>query len=313
MKMFEKVVYLKPARTGSTLLAVLAVMILIPFSYAQSASESSDWQSTIERVMGMKGQTMPEGVLRFDLPRNDRKTVVAGLFAQPNLVTDGYVAYKQESGKTLMAGELVLLEKEVDPVVEVLRRAVPLGISIDALHNHVIEEQPRWLYVHFTGFGDAKTVATVVEAALRKTSAPRTNDDNKMDADDVIKGFDADKVEAILGGDSTIVDRVLEVSIPCSGTLTYAGHDFPSAMGPESELHFQSLGNGNAVAAPEICVRASKVTAVVEFLKQNGFTVSAIHNHWTKENPRVFFIHGWRTGNAEHLANILKQAIEITR
>jgi len=111
------------------------------------------------------------------------------------------------------------------------------------------------MFVHFTGFGDLRGLAEVVEAAIAKTNMPRTNDDNQPDADHTISGIDETEVEQILGGTSTVMDGVLEITLPCPGKeLSNDGHDFPAEMGAETELHFQSLGNGNALAAPEICV-----------------------------------------------------------
>jgi Domain of Unknown Function (DUF1259) len=299
-------------RTLATFIAstVFSTLVFSAFASAQDSNNTSGWEKSIETVMGMEGMKMPDAVLRFDLPRTDHKTTVKGIFAQPNLVTDGYAAFKQENGGTFMAAELVLLQPEVNPVIEALRQS---GIiSIEALHNHLIFERPRWMYVHFTGFGDARTLAQSIEAALKRTSEPRTNDDNQQDADDTVTGFDVSQVESILGGDASIIDHVLEISIPCANQdLIYANnHDFPPAMGPSSELHFQSMGNGNAVAAPEICVPAGRVTRVVNVLKQGGFDISAIHNHWTLESPRVFFVHGFATGNAEKLAQVLKAAVD---
>jgi len=302
-----------PRRTLGSVLAcaVFSTLLLTAFASAQASNNSSGWEKSIEQVMGMEGMKMPEGVLRFDLPRTDRKTTVKHIYVQPNLVTDGYVAFNEEDGGTLMAAEVVLLQKEVSPVMEALRHAQGVTINIEALHNHVIFEQPRWLYLHFTGFGDPQRLAQAVESALKQTSEPLTNDDNQEDSDDTVTGFDVSQVESILGGDPSIIDHVLEISIPCTNQdLTYAKHEFPSAMGPESELHFQSMGNGNATAAPEICVPAGRVTRVVNILKQGGFDVSAVHNHWTLESPRVFFVHGFATGNAEQLAHVLKDAVD---
>jgi len=305
---------LKPARTGSTLtLLILAVMAFAQLCPVAKAADTSDWKTNIEKVMGMKGEDMPGGVLRFELPRLDQKTFVMGMHTISNLVTGGYVAYKPQGGKIFMTGELAVLEKELNPVLDVLQKALPLGVGVEAVHNHLVQDQPRWIFVHVAGLGDGKTLATVIEIALKQTTTPRINDDNQPDADDVITGFDENKVEAILGGDAQIIDAVLEISIPCSAHPSYAGHDFPPAMGAASEFHFQSLGNGNAIAAPEICVPVGRVNSVVQILKSNGFSVSAIHNHFTKESPRVFFIHAMKAGKADALATVLKQAVDITK
>jgi hypothetical protein len=296
-------------------LALSSAMLLLTFAALPTLAQSIDpqWESRINSIMGMKGEEMPHGVLRFDLPRTDIHLTINGIHVLPNLATDGYAAYKQE-GKagTLLVAELALKENEVNPVIKVLEHYRALGIDFTAHHNHLMMENPRTIFVHLTGVGNAATLAQVLESALAKTSEPRTNDDNSQDADDTIHGIDTDKVEQILGGTPTIVDGVLEVTLPCpGGNATNEGLAFPSEMGAETELHFQSLGNGKAIAAPEICALRDQTDVVEQVLRDSGmFTETAQHNHWTEENPRFFFIHATGTGDAVALARVLKQALE---
>jgi hypothetical protein len=226
---------------------------------------------------------------------------------------NGYAAYKQE-GKagTLLVAELALKESEVNPVIKVLEHYRTLGIDFTAHHNHLMTENPRTTFVHLTGVGNVTTLAEVLEAALAKTSEPRTNDDNQTDADDTIHDIDTDRVEEILGGTATIVDDVLEISMPCpGGKATNEGLNFPSEMGAESELHFQSVGNGKAIAAPEICALRDQTDVVEQVLRDSGmFTETALHNHWMEENPRLYFIHATGTGDAVALAKVLKRALQ---
>ena len=289
---------------------LVGMALLIP---GKSWAWGSDWQQDINAIMGMQGNLMANGVLRFTLPRTDLRVTVNGIITMPNLVTDGYAAFKQENGQTFLVGELSLLEDEVNPVIEVLERhRTDLDFDFTAHHNHLMKEQPKLMFVHFTAFGQAEGLARVVVEAISKTHEPRTNDESQTDKDDTISGFDVNKVEQILGGTADTVDGVLEITIPCPGQpMTNEGHLFPPEMGGETELHFQSLGHGNVLAAPEICVLKTQVDAVESVLKQSGyFTQTALHNHWAKDDPRVFFIHAYATGNAIKIAEILKQAVE---
>ena len=60
-------------------------------------------------------------------------------------------------------GDFVLRGAEVTPVLQALRRH---GIEVTAVHNHMLDEEPRLFFVHFWGVGDAVQLATGLRAAL---------------------------------------------------------------------------------------------------------------------------------------------------
>ena len=64
-------------------------------------------------------------------------------------------------------GDFVLLEKEVNPVVKSLRKD---GIMVTAMHNHLLDDEPRMVFVHFWAEGSAETVAAGLRHALDSMS-----------------------------------------------------------------------------------------------------------------------------------------------
>lgn len=74
---------------------------------------------------------------------------------------------KADNNQTAVMGELALLEEEVNPVIDELRKG---HIEVSALHNHMIHERPRILYVHFQGIGDLTQQAETIKKAIAKTS-----------------------------------------------------------------------------------------------------------------------------------------------
>lgn len=50
----------------------------------------------------------------------------------------------------LNLGETVILEKEVNPMIDALRKR---GIIVTAFHNHWLFEQPRLMYLHWENVG----------------------------------------------------------------------------------------------------------------------------------------------------------------
>ena len=52
---------------------------------------------------------------------------------------------------------------ELQPVLKALRTA---GINIVAIHNHMTQEEPQYVFLHFWGKGNAATLARGLRSAL---------------------------------------------------------------------------------------------------------------------------------------------------
>jgi hypothetical protein len=66
-------------------------------------------------------------------------------------------------GKVASTGDFVLRAAEVDPVLRALHEH---GIQVTAIHNHMLDEEPRLFFMHFWAVGDAAQVAQGLRAAL---------------------------------------------------------------------------------------------------------------------------------------------------
>ena len=60
-------------------------------------------------------------------------------------------------------GDFAVLESELQDVLKALRRA---DINIVAIHNHMIHEQPRYIFLHYWGRGSSVELARGIRAAL---------------------------------------------------------------------------------------------------------------------------------------------------
>ncbi len=66
-------------------------------------------------------------------------------------------------GKAAITGDFVALAAEVNPLIKALRDN---GIEVTAIHNHMLDEEPRVFFVHFWANGDAVTLAKRLRAGL---------------------------------------------------------------------------------------------------------------------------------------------------
>src|SRR5882724_12985368 len=120
-------------------------------SAASADASSSDWKQ-VEDAMGRPGQVQPGDVIRFGMPRKDLHVVLNGVEIKPGLALGSWVAFKRDSSGTMVMGDLVLTEDEVQPVMAKLQEG---GIDESALHNHLMGESPRIMYMHIASHGDA--------------------------------------------------------------------------------------------------------------------------------------------------------------
>jgi hypothetical protein len=71
-------------------------------------------------------------------------------------------------GKAAIAGDIVALSSEVVPLISALRAG---GIEVTAIHNHMLDDEPRTFFIHFWANDDAVKLATAMRAALDRTKA----------------------------------------------------------------------------------------------------------------------------------------------
>ncbi|HXJ54866.1 MAG TPA: DUF1259 domain-containing protein [Burkholderiales bacterium] len=120
----------------------------------------------IEKILGAKGNPNG-GVLAFGIPRAETikehgTTIPAamGMAIAINFQPTG-------GGKAAITGDYVLVASEVNAVMKALRDN---GIEVTALHSHMLDEQPRLLFMHFWANDDALKLAKGLRAGLDKVN-----------------------------------------------------------------------------------------------------------------------------------------------
>lgn len=120
----------------------------------------------VEDTLGRKG-TFGGGVLAFGVPRAEPILMSpGGMTLPPSLGVAESINFQEVgAGKVATTGDFVLIADEVNPVISTLEEH---HIEIDALHSHMLTEQPRLFFMHFWGHGPTKEVAEGIKAALDK-------------------------------------------------------------------------------------------------------------------------------------------------
>src|SRR2546428_3036657 len=102
---------------------------------------------------------MRGGVYRAGLPRTDLKVTLDGVELKPALALGSWLAFRTTEDITMVMGDLVLTDTEVNPVMKKLAEG---GIEITALHNHLLRAQPATFYMHILGHGDPIQLAAAL-------------------------------------------------------------------------------------------------------------------------------------------------------
>ena len=77
-------------------------------------------------------------------------------------------------------------------------------------------------------------------------------------------------------------------------------------------IKIQGLGGGLAAINGDLLTTASEVNPVLAALVRGGIRPIEVHNHMLDDNPRIFFVHYWATGDATTLAMKLRPALDAT-
>jgi hypothetical protein len=291
---------------------MLAIVILAACSRAVQVSSGGEvtaatqpsW-AAVEAAIGRSGAAQPADVYRFNFPRSDLRVMVGDVQVRPALALGGWVAFKQVSGGAMIAGDLVLTEDEVNPVISALQAG---GVEQTAVHHHILGETPRIIYVHVHAHGDAVKIAQAIRNAVAATKIPAPPSGPAATPPAIT--IDTAQVARILRNPGRANGGVFQFSIPRSEAIRDMGMEVPPSMGLGTAINFQPTGGGKAAITGDFVMVASEVNPVIRTLRENGINVTSLHSHMLTEEPRLFFMHFWANDDAVKLATAMRAALD---
>src|SRR5215469_12797789 len=106
--------------------------------------------------------------------------------------------------------------------------------------------------------------------------------------------------------------NVLKVNIPRNDLhMKIADYSVPTAFGFGGWFAMTKGDGGDDVLMGDLVLTQDEVSPVMSALLDHGLEVTALHNHFFWDEPRVFFMHIHGHGKAIDLANDLKPAIDL--
>lgn len=292
------------------LLILLGVFAVLPLA-AHAALDTN----RIEQITGLKGTwNATEGVFKVSAPRSDLPVTVDGWKLPPFMGLTTWAAFIEgKKAEAMVAGDLVLFEDEVNPVMSALFEH---GVGVTALHNHFFFDEPKVYFMHIGGEGTVEKLASGVKAALAKQKeiraaqpqpvrvfgkafAPTANSITGSRIDEIL----GTKGQANNGMFKVVIGR--EAKMPCGCAMT-------KEMGVNTWAAFAGTDD-NAVVDGDFAVLEDELQPVLKSLRAEGVNIVAIHHHMTHEEPRILFLHYWGKGNAESLARSLKKTLDAQK
>jgi Domain of Unknown Function (DUF1259) len=159
----------KLAATLHTALALSGTPFAAPSASAPPQTIDLD-TAKLDEIIGQKGK-VNGGVYQVTVPRAEPVSD-GGMVVSRSMGTGIAINFQPTGGgKAATTGDFVLTASEVNPVLLALREH---GIEVTALHNHMLNEEPRLFFMHFWANGDAAKLAMGLRAALDRVNVAKS-------------------------------------------------------------------------------------------------------------------------------------------
>lgn len=294
------------------ILILIFALFLSGISSAQEQNKVID-TAKIEQLTGLKGVfNKDENVFKVSSPRSDVKISVDGWVMPPFMGLTSWVSFTAGSKEaTMIMGDLVLFQDEVNPVMSLLLQN---DIKVTALHNHFFYDDPKLYFMHINAEGKTDALAIGVGKVFDKIKEIRTS--NPIPA----KGFGNKQISE----KSSITPKIIEDILGVKGqsqngmfkivigrkTHMSCGCEVGKEMGINTWAGFAGTDD-IAIVDGDFAMLESEVQSVLKVLRGAGINIVALHNHMLMESPRIVFLHFWGVGSTVNLAKGVRAALDI--
>lgn len=101
--------------------------------------------------------------IKYTIGRDDLRVLAMGAEMTAAIGLNTWAAFAGDSNNAHIAGDVAMLEPEVNPVIKTLRKN---NLEVVALHHHMLGDNPKIIFLHYYGTGPAATLALGFRSAL---------------------------------------------------------------------------------------------------------------------------------------------------
>lgn len=100
---------------------------------------------------------------KYTVGRDDLQSLMMNTEMTAAIGLNSWAAFAGKQDDAHIAGDIAMLEHEVNPVIKALRAH---NLEVVAVHNHMLGDTPRMMFLHYYGRGQATQLAAGFRAAL---------------------------------------------------------------------------------------------------------------------------------------------------
>ncbi|MFC7667806.1 DUF1259 domain-containing protein [Hymenobacter humi] len=130
---------------------------------AQTGKELFDL-AALDQIVKYQG-VVNGSTYKYTVGRADLQSVMMGTEMTAAIGLNSWAAFAGKQADAHIAGDIAMLEREVNPVIKALRAH---NLEVVAVHNHMLFDQPHMMFLHYYGRGPAAQLATGFRAALNE-------------------------------------------------------------------------------------------------------------------------------------------------
>jgi len=291
-------------------ITVCAFFLWCGGTIAAAAAESGLDTAKIESITGLKGAlNEKEKTFKVSKPKDDVAITVEQTRMAPFMGLTSWAAFAPGMrGETMVMGDMVLFEDEVNPVMSV---ALDKGLEVTALHNHFFFDEPKVYFMHIGGEGSLDKLAQGVRAIFDKekeiragsASPAKSFGSGQLPEKSSIEG---EAISQVFGQKGDAKDGMYKVTI--GREVEMDGCKVGNSLGVNTWAAFAGTPD-DALVVGDFAVLENELQTVLKTLRAANINIVAIHQHMTGENPRMIFLHYYGRGKALALAQGVKSAI----
>jgi len=291
------------------------LVLLIAFCCANVGAAPPFDTAKINQITGLEGKwNDTEGVYRITFPRADVSVSVDGWAMPPFMGLGTWAAFtKGAHTEAMVMGDTVLFEDEVNSVLSV---ALDNRLSVTALHNHFLFDNPKVYFMHIAGEGTVEDLAGAIrkvydEIKKIRVATPKVQSDfGHKPLLPQKSSISAAPVNEIFAMQGEAKEGMVKFTIGRPASMH--GVKIDKDMGVNTWAAFAG-SDDNAVVDGDFAVTEDELQPALKALRAGKINIVAIHSHMTHEQPRILFFHYWGRGHAKDLAQTIKGALLVTK
>lgn len=124
--------------------------------------------------------------------------------------------------------------------------------------------------------------------------------------------LDTARIEQASGmkGSFNAAENVYKISKPRADMAAVDGWKIPPFLGASSYAAFTPAGNGQVMVMGDNVLFEDEVGPTMSAALESGLEVTALHNHFFFEQPKIYFMHISGMGDTANLASAVKKVLD---